>query len=83
MKGFMLRPALAASVRIGFVGSSNEMRTPICAFSRSTTPRRSRTWDAVTPPAFTERMTCFVLPEVPSSWKKSRPSIPLSAPFFS
>ena len=36
-------PALAASFFISRVGFSNEMRTPISAFSRSSTPTRSRT----------------------------------------
>ena len=34
--------------------------TPISAFSRSTTPRRSRTSVALRCPPFTERMICFV-----------------------
>ena len=47
---------------MGLVGAPCEISTPISAFSRSITPRRSRTCEAVTCPAFTERMICLVLP---------------------
>ena len=80
--GRFIESGVAASLRIGAVGSSIVISSPIAAFSRSTTPRKSLTCAGPVLPAFTEIMTCLVLPASASSWKKIRPSIPRSAPFF-
>ena len=64
---------------MALVGCRRQIRAPIAASSRSTTPRSSRTWSGPVFPAFTENTICCVL--APStSWKYLRPSIPLSAP---
>ncbi|PYV69349.1 MAG: S9 family peptidase [Acidobacteria bacterium] len=51
---------------MGLVGGSIEISAPISAFSRSITPRRSRTCAACTCPALTERMICLVWVPHPS-----------------
>ena len=73
--GDVYEPALAASARMAFVGRRRQMRPPIAAFSRATTPRSSRTCSGPVVPPFTENTICCVV--APStSWKYLRPSIP-------
>ena len=72
-------PAPAASASMGRDGGVRVKNTPICAPSRSITPRRSRIIATPTlSPALTltmARPSCFAP-------KYRLPSMPLSAPFF-
>ena len=85
MSGLVLAtaaPAFAASSTMPFVGLWASSKTPTAAFSRSTTPRKSRTMPGLRlRPAFTLTMPRSIF--TPSGvLKKSCPSMPVSPPFL-
>ena len=64
------------------VGSSIAISTPMAAFSRSTTPRRSRTWATPGFPAFTESTICLVFLHSGIVVEEDPPVNPLVGPFL-
>ncbi len=67
---------------VSFVPFCKPISTPIAAFSRSSTPRKSRTSFTPVLPPFTWMTICSGLAARGSSRKRIIPSIPWSAPFF-